>query len=215
MSRRLPDTNPRKLPRQERSKATVEAILIAATQVLIEEGYEGATTARVAERAGVSVGSLYQYFPNKEALVGTLVERHADEIVTIMHRALRDTAHRTLADGIRAVIRAGAEAHRIQPVLHKILYEQVPRVGRLGKAMDTHRKVTAEIEGFLRIHANELPADHDLATAAIVVETALEALVHKAVIDRHELLVEDLVEQETFRLITGYLFATCRGEVRL
>src|SRR3546814_4087246 len=65
--------------------------------------------------------------------------------------------------------------------------------------MDTHRKVTAEIEGFLRIHANELPADHDLATAAIVVETALEALVHKAVIDRHELLVEDLVEQETFR----------------
>src|SRR3546814_9174202 len=72
--RRLPDTNPRKLPRQERSKATVEAILIAATQVLIEDGYERATTARVAERAGVSVGSLYQYFPNKEALVGTLVE---------------------------------------------------------------------------------------------------------------------------------------------
>src|SRR3546814_20455937 len=84
-----------------------------------------------------SVGSLYQYFPNKEALVGTLVERHADEIVTIMHRALRDSAHRTLADGIRAVIRAGAEAHRIQPILHKILYEQVPRVGRLGTARDT------------------------------------------------------------------------------
>src|SRR3546814_13551038 len=85
---------------------------IAATQVLSEDGYGRATTARVAERAGVSVGSLYQYFPNKEALVGTLVERHADEIVTIMHRALRDSAHRTLADGIRAVIRAGAEAHR-------------------------------------------------------------------------------------------------------
>src|SRR3546814_20839369 len=87
---------------------------IAATQVLSEDGYGRATTARVAERAGVSVGSLYQYFPNKEALVGTLVERHADEIVTIMHRALRDSAHRTLADGIRAVIRAGAEAHRIR-----------------------------------------------------------------------------------------------------
>ncbi len=121
-------------------------------------------------------------------------------------------AHRTLKDGIRAVIRAGANAHRIQPLLHKILYEQVPRVGRLAKAMDTHRKVTAEIERFLRLHENELSPDHDLSIAAIVVETALEALVHKAVIDRHELLVDERVEQETFRLITAYLFATAQRE---
>lgn len=115
------DTNPRKLPRQERAKATVEAIISAAAQVLVEQGYEGATTARVADRAGVSVGSLYQYFPNKEALVADLITRHADEIVDIMRRALEDPSHRTLDDGLRAMVEACAAAHRLDPALHKIL----------------------------------------------------------------------------------------------
>src|SRR3546814_19360741 len=65
MSRRLPDTNPRKLQRQERSKATVEAIWIAANKVLIEDGYERATTARVAGRAGVRVRPVHPYFSKK------------------------------------------------------------------------------------------------------------------------------------------------------
>ena len=104
MASQVVDANPRKLPRQARSKATVDAVITAAAQILIEHGYEGATTARVAERAGVSVGSLYQYFPNKEALIAVLIERHADEIVGIMQRALSDPANITLEDGLRAII---------------------------------------------------------------------------------------------------------------
>ena len=202
------DTNPRKLPHQGRAKATVEAIMTATAQVLVEHGYEGATTARVAERAGVSVGSLYQYYPNKEALVASLVEHHADEIVHVMEAALTDPPSLSLDEGLAAIVEAGAKAHRISPALHKILYEQVPRVGRLAKAMDTHRKVTAAIERFLRAHAHELPKEADPATMAIVVETALEAMVHKAVIDRHELLDYGLVERETLRLISSYLRST-------
>jgi AcrR family transcriptional regulator len=199
------DANPRKLPRQARSKATVEAIITAAAQVLVEHGYEGATTARVAERAGVSIGSLYQYFPNKEALVAALIELHADRIVEIIEHALNAPTTVTLRDGLRAMIRAGTDAHRLRPDLHKILNEQVPRVGQLAKVMDTHRRVAAAIERFLRAHAYEMPAGRDLAIAAIVVETALEALVHKAVIDRRELLRDGLVEREAFRLIDSYL----------
>ena len=204
MGSRSIDATPRKSPRQARSKVTVEAILTAAAQVLIEQGYEGATTGRIAERAGVSIGSLYQYFPNKEALVAALIERHADQIVEIMQRALADPKL-TLEDGLRAIIHAGTTAHRLHPALHKILNEQVPRVGRLAKAMDTHRKITGVIERFLRAHADDMPADRDPAIAAIVVETALEALVHKAVIDRRELLRDGLVEREALRLIKGYL----------
>ncbi len=199
------DANPRKLPRQARSKATVDAVITAAAQVLVEQGYEGATTARVAERAGVSIGSLYQYFPNKEALIAALIERHAKEIVTIMQRALDDPAIATLEDGLRAVITAGASAHRIDPALHKILHEQVPRVGRLAKAMDTSRQITAAIERFLRAHVDEMHPERDPVIAAIVVETAIEALGHKAVIERRDLLADGLVEREAFCLTASYL----------
>ena len=205
MASQVVDTNPRKLPRQARSKATVDAVITAAAQVLIEHGYEGATTARVAERAGVSVGSLYQYLPNKEALIAVLIERHADGIVGIMQRALSDPANVTLEDGLRAIIRAGTSAHHLDPTLHKILHEQVPRVGRLGMAMDTIKQITRAIERFLRAHASEMRPGLDPAIAAVVIETALEALSHRAVIERRDLLAGGLIEREAFSLIAGYV----------
>ena len=80
-SHSMPDpqatVQPRKKPAQARSRATVEAILEAATRILRDQGLAGLTTNRVAERAGVSVGSLYQYFPGKEALLAALIEREA------------------------------------------------------------------------------------------------------------------------------------------
>ena len=69
-----------------RAQATVDAILAAAAQILVKHGYEGTNTNRIAEAAGVSVGSLYQYFPNKESIVVALMERHADEVWSIFVR---------------------------------------------------------------------------------------------------------------------------------
>src|SRR6266540_4026301 len=77
-------TSPRKQPRQKRSLETVDAILAATAQVLVRHGYEGANTNRIAEAAGVSVGSLYQYFPSKEALVTALIERHMESMWQII-----------------------------------------------------------------------------------------------------------------------------------
>ena len=65
----------RKQPRQQRSAALVSAVLDAAVQVLTREGAARFTTARVAERAGVSIGSLYQYFPDKDAVMLALLAR--------------------------------------------------------------------------------------------------------------------------------------------
>ena len=73
-------TTPRKRPRQARSKATVDTILDATTRVLVKQGFDGLSTNAVAAAAGVSIGSLYQYFPNKEALVLALIERHMEEM---------------------------------------------------------------------------------------------------------------------------------------
>src|SRR5262245_11504629 len=90
------DVKPRKLPLQERSRATVDAIVIATTQLLLEQGYDSLTTAQVAARAGVSVGSLYQYFPNKAALATALVERCCTDFEAMLDRALDGADQRTL-----------------------------------------------------------------------------------------------------------------------
>lgn len=198
-------TSPRKSPRQARAVATVEAILTAAAQVLVEWGYEKATTARVAERAGVSIGSLYQYFPNKESLVASLIERHADEIVETISRALAERRTLPIEQGLRGLIQASIDVHRISPALHKILHEQVPRIGRMGKAMDTSRKITQAIEKYLWEHTHEMQLGRDPASAAVIVETVIEALGHRAVIDRRELLSTAAAVNEIYDLVSGYL----------
>ncbi|QRK14134.1 TetR/AcrR family transcriptional regulator [Archangium violaceum] len=200
------DTSPRKLPRQRRSRATVDAILQAAAQVLVEWGYEKATTARVAERSGVSVGSLYQYFPNKEALVAALLEKHAGELVAVAEAAFAGLKTASLEEGLKAIIRVGVDTHRISPALHKSLFEQVPRVGRMAEVMDTSRRLTELIEQFLRAHAHRLPRSRPPEVAAVVLETALEALTHKAITERPDLLASGVLEKELYQLAVGYLF---------
>src|SRR3954466_14410770 len=95
---------PRKSPRQARAKATVDAIVEATTQLLLEGGYDRFTTARVAERAGVSVGSLYQYFPNKAALASAVIDRCCENFLVAFESTLADAGGATLADCVRAII---------------------------------------------------------------------------------------------------------------
>src|SRR5438067_589446 len=87
-SMKRPRTNPRKQPTQARARATVDAILAATEKVLIKYGYEGASTNRVAQAAGVSIGSLYQYFPSKESLVVAVMERHGEHLAQTMEEEL-------------------------------------------------------------------------------------------------------------------------------
>ena len=83
-------TTPRKQPRQSRSKATVDAILDATARVLVEDGYDKLTTNRIATVAGVSIGSLYQYFPNKQAVVMAIADRHAVEMISLLSSTLAE-----------------------------------------------------------------------------------------------------------------------------
>jgi len=204
MKPRKLDANPRKHPTQARAKETVEAIIGAASQILIQHGYEQTTTARIATRAGVSVGSLYQYFPNKEAIVAALIERHADELVSIVRSILRSHAHAGLEACVRAAIDATITAHRLDPRLHKILHEQVPRVGRLETAMRANHELTSEIERFLRQHAEEIDPSHDPRITATVIETVVDAIAHKAVLERST-LSPAAAAREAFALVMTYL----------
>ena len=83
-----PLTHPRKWPSQERSRATVDALVEATARILVRESFDKASTNRIAEEAGVSIGSLYQYFPSKEALVAAVIDRHKQELMQVAREAL-------------------------------------------------------------------------------------------------------------------------------
>ena len=104
-------SEPRKLPRQRRSRATVEAILDAASEAVLRHGFTAATTSVIAERAGVSVGTLYQYFPNREAVAAALVLRAMERLLAEMRRALSECVARRLApqEGTEHLLLAGLD----------------------------------------------------------------------------------------------------------
>ncbi|MBB5340615.1 TetR/AcrR family transcriptional regulator [Tunturiibacter gelidoferens] len=101
---------PRKSPVQARSAASVDAILEATVQVLLSVGKERLTTTKVASRAGVSVGTLYQYFPNKSSLLQAALTRHLDEVAGAMRRVCREERGKSLKEMATALINAFLEA---------------------------------------------------------------------------------------------------------
>jgi AcrR family transcriptional regulator len=184
----------------------VEAILQATARVLVREGYEGTNTNRIAQAAGISVGSLYQYFPSKEALVAALIERHSDEMWEVFSGKFEDFADAPLATCARELIERDIAAHRVDPKLHRVLIEQVPRVGKLEKVNEVTRRITGLVRAYLEAHRAELRADLvDLELASFVIVTIVEALGHAAVIDRPELLDGDRLVDATTDAVLRYL----------
>src|SRR6185295_17899476 len=97
---------PRKTPVQTRAAATVEAISEATIQVLLSHGGDRLTTTRVAERAGVSVGTLYQYYPNKQSMLFAVLENHLVKVTEAVEAACEQARNRPLSDMIRTVVEA-------------------------------------------------------------------------------------------------------------
>src|SRR5882672_3979168 len=114
-------TVPRKMPKQQRSKETVDVILAATARILVKEGFDKASTNRIAETAGVSIGSLYQYFPSKEALVAAVIDRHNQDLIQIVRGALAEIAAQPVATAMRKIVAVAIEAHRLDPKLHRVL----------------------------------------------------------------------------------------------
>lgn len=204
METRKAETKPRKLPQQARSREMVETILAAATRVLVREGYEGANTNRVAEVAGVSVGSLYQYFPNKESLLVMLVGRHLAEMMAVFDEKFAELEGTGLEEGVRALVEAAIRAHAVDPELHRAFVEQVPRVGYLGAVREVEYRIEAGLRGYLESREEKL-APEDLRLAAFLVVRTVESATHAAVLDRPHYLEDDRLIDELSALVLGYL----------
>jgi AcrR family transcriptional regulator len=119
----------RKTPVQTRSTATVEAIFEAAIQVLLREGPERLTTTRVADRAGVSVGTLYQYYPNKQALLFAVLERHLTSVFDAVEGACEEHHHQPLEVMAAALVEAFVEAKMKRKDVSMALYAVASELG--------------------------------------------------------------------------------------
>jgi AcrR family transcriptional regulator len=193
--------NPRKLPRQERSRITVEAILIATAQILVEEGYAKATTNRIAERAGVSIGSLYQYFPNKQALLAALRDQHHNEMIQAIASIAQEVSDAPMDTAISELVKASLHAHAINPKLHKVLTEQVPQ---FEESFNVGKHITSITYAFLEKRSDQL-RPKNLALTAFILERLVETLTHTAVIDQPEYLTDGQLEKEITDLVLRYL----------
>lgn len=136
---------PRKIPVQSRSGATVEAIHEAAIQVLLSEGLARLTTTRVAERAGVSVGTLYQYFPNKEALLFAILLRHFEEVAEALERIDTSNVGRPLADLAASIADAYVSVKIARPDATMALYRVAGAIDQFRLSTDVYKRLETAV----------------------------------------------------------------------
>jgi AcrR family transcriptional regulator len=194
----------RKEPTQARAQATVEAILEAAAHILRDGGYAKLTTNRVAEIAGVSVGSLYQYFPSKDALVVALLLKWHEHNSQALMATLAECMGLPLREAVVRVVRLLYATHAKDPKLSAVLSEELGRVGSLAEIVEhLERTVREPLALYLASRASEL-AREDVHAAAFLLTHTVQPFMHRVAVhadaSRRELLLAELID-----MVTGYL----------
>lgn len=201
-------TSRRKSPQQGRAKATVEAILQAASQVLVAEGYARMTTTRVAERAGVSVGSLYQYFDDKEQLMRALKERLSQTMLHATASATADSGGMSLSEQVRAMLAALLAAKASEGGLGPALTAAMLQIdGQLASA-EVLEASKLQVRALLARHRDEHDLK-DLTGAASTLVHAVDGVVLGWVLHPRKTrpLTDPRNVDELHRLVMGYLGA--------
>jgi AcrR family transcriptional regulator len=162
---------PRRKAKQERSRETIEVVLDAAAQVLNREGYARASTNRIAERAGVSVGTIYQYFGDKDQVFAALIDREVAAVVAAFSNAAEDeggAVEGDLAGTLRNLLALGVRAWRYGPLLYERL-EQMPDAALQRRVRKAKARLTEFVRALLERHRRELRVrDLDEATYVVI-----------------------------------------------
>ncbi|GAB3630041.1 TetR/AcrR family transcriptional regulator [Pandoraea terrae] len=182
---------------------TVNAILDAAQHLLVRDGFEATSTTRIAEAAGVSVGSLYEYFTSKEAIVAKLIKRHCDDLLNMYARAFGKVEGKGIAQLVDAWVDTTVDAYEKDLDLHRVLLDQMGRVSKIHHLKRVSLAIADLLEHALRVCGEPIPRP-DLRLAAFVVESTGEALVHRAILYAGDLFGHEL-RRELKLMTTLYL----------
>jgi AcrR family transcriptional regulator len=191
----------RKPPRQQRSRATVDTIIDAAIRVLESRGWADFTTNEVAAVAGVSVGSLYQYFADKFALAETIRQRHLGSVLDALSISGEWNESGTLDERVVCLIDGVIAVHSINHALHRVLLDEVPLAARSNYAdfeREYQRRYRVVIESSSKTRD---PARDDVAGR--VLAAAVEGVVHAAA--RSGELDSPVLKVELIALVCAYL----------
>ncbi len=202
---RNPKALARKLPRQARAHATVNAILEATVQVLDREGLDAASTTRIAEVAGVSVGSLYQYFSHRDAILDALQDREFERAIGLMQAVLADgNLTKTPRETVTAVVRGLARLYAVSPGLHRVLAIEGLRVAKAERVHAFDMRVLAIIRRFLG--ASRAPMRRtNVEAAAFVAFHSVRATMLASLLEHPQSLGEVAVVEELVDLVLRYL----------
>lgn len=195
----------RRAPRQRRARQTVEAVLDAVVRVLTKHGVEGVTTNRIAEVAGVSIGSVYQYFPDKRAIFAALHDRHVEQIGRVIERTLVDHASSSLEAFVRGLVEALVDAHAADPEFHELMMTTVPHGAEGANALALRLRSTFQLA--LAARARDRRAPRDVDRALFVLPHMVEALSHGAVYRRPPRVSLAAAKEEAVRAVVAYLRA--------
>ena len=200
---------PRKTPRQSRALVTVEAILEAATHILVESGYGKLNTNEVARRAGVSVGSLYQYFPNKQSLLAELHYRHAVQSSAPIFAALSNSQGKPLRTVLREIILANVTSHSTDPELHQVISEEAPKLPRRPWQDDMDSEATKFVRSFLEERRSEVCIEN-IDLKIYLLTQIVETTIHSAVSLAPKALKNGSLATELELML--FLYLTSRSE---
>jgi AcrR family transcriptional regulator len=201
MSTRIaaPKSDMRKAPRQARSRATVEAIVEAAARILSAGGPAGFSTNHVADAAGVGVGSLYQYFPDKHAIVEAIRRRHLDGVLAVLHAA--GARQGSLKQGAGLLVDGLVAVHADKPGLHRALLELAPPHADAGQ--DDFEQSYADAYGRLVLNLQGRMSAARARSMASVLSGAVEGAIHAAA--RTGQVATPRFRRELVDLIVAYL----------
>jgi AcrR family transcriptional regulator len=200
----------RKEPQQRRSREMVHRIVGAGRAVLAEEGYDACSTNRIATRAGVSPGSVYQYFPDKAAIVAAVIDGWSEETSERVAAALADRlGERDPIAMVRATVDALLAALEADPELLRVVSEELPVAVHKGRRAALERRVRELTAAWLTVRPGSTTIS-DPGTSAWLLVLTLEQLAVRWVLDRPPIAREQLVE-EIVVLVSGYLAAPRAG----
>jgi AcrR family transcriptional regulator len=203
---RRADTRPRRQPSQARARATVQVLLEATARVLVREGYDRASTNRIAQVAGVNIASVYQYFPSKEALVARVFADYLERVRLALSEALLRAETLRLMPAIEQLVRGFFSVHDEDPALHRALLIHVPELDQVNPMMALRASVTEHLQRFFRARRRELRSKNPDLAAHLVV-TCIEAIKQAAVLDDARVLHEERFVAEVLELLRRYLVA--------
>lgn len=185
----------------------VDRILAAGRAVLLRDGHDATSTNRIAAEAGISPGSLYQYFDNKDEVISAIVERYSDELSDRVAASLADRFDETGPDMIRTAANALLDALEENAEFLRVVADEIPRSENQARAEALEQRIEGLMSAYIAARRDQLRGDVTPSTAAWIMVRTIENVTVRYVLDRPDIDRETFVA-ELEQLVAGYLLPT-------